>query len=373
VQTIGGSNLNIYATAYGTFLGSQPNGALGTVIGGPVLANGIWWWNVNYDTGVDGWSQEQFLVQTATQGFFQQYSTWYQKIPTAPQVMDNSQNYVQDILVNGSGVAVEYREWSVPIFYAKADTPIVTVATGNQNTIANGWNKVPIPPEAVPAGNSASLAGQYRDGHLSVVSHDRKFAWDFFGAQKATNDNWSASMVRRWDLSTDGVMQEYDLQGSPRACPTSLLHGLITKDEIKSGRIDHALAFAYWGAPLTAHWDIYPCRAYRQGVSTRPWAMLHGFRLQLDPSVDINTLGLNAAGRVVAKALQEYGAIFVENAGQGSNIIYAESFEDKPESWGADIPLIAGIPLNRFRVIEPLQPQSPMVLSSPTSLTVLSQ
>jgi hypothetical protein len=292
--------------------------------------------------------------------------------------MTNSQNYVNDILANGSGIAVEYREWSVPIFYAKADTPIVTVATGNQSTIANGWNKVPIPPEAVPAGNAASLSGQYRDGHLSIVSHDRKYAWDFFGAKKAANGSWSASMVRRWDLTTDGVMEEYDLQGSPRACPTSLLHGLITKDEVTRGQIDHALAFAYWGAPVQAHWDIYPCRAYRQGVNTRQWAMLHGFRLQLDPSIDINTLGLNAAGRVVAKALQEYGAIFVENAGQGSNILYAESFADKTESWGSDLPLIAGIPLNKFRIIEPLRPpelqpslQSPIAPSSPTRLRVL--
>ncbi len=61
------ATLNVRATAAtnGTLLGTQSVNALGTVTGGPVNSGGFAWWNVNYDTGVDGWSVEDFLINTA--------------------------------------------------------------------------------------------------------------------------------------------------------------------------------------------------------------------------------------------------------------------------------------------------------------------
>ena len=57
------SNLNVRTTpsTSGTLLGSQPAGVTGSVTGGPVLANGYWWWQVNFATGPDGWSVENWL------------------------------------------------------------------------------------------------------------------------------------------------------------------------------------------------------------------------------------------------------------------------------------------------------------------------
>ncbi len=57
------ANINVRATANstGTLLGTQTTGALGTVTAGPTAQGGFNWWNVNYDSGVDGWSAEDFL------------------------------------------------------------------------------------------------------------------------------------------------------------------------------------------------------------------------------------------------------------------------------------------------------------------------
>ncbi|MFA6161789.1 MAG: endo alpha-1,4 polygalactosaminidase, partial [Patescibacteria group bacterium] len=57
--------LNVRATAAttGTLLGTQATGVLGTVIGGPTASGGYNWWNVNFDTGVDGWVAEDYLVK----------------------------------------------------------------------------------------------------------------------------------------------------------------------------------------------------------------------------------------------------------------------------------------------------------------------
>ncbi|MEK7538952.1 MAG: peptidoglycan-binding protein [Patescibacteria group bacterium] len=59
------SAINVRATGStsGTLLGTQANNALGTIIGGPVAADGFNWWNINYDTGVDGWSAENYVTK----------------------------------------------------------------------------------------------------------------------------------------------------------------------------------------------------------------------------------------------------------------------------------------------------------------------
>ncbi|MEK7201314.1 MAG: Ig-like domain-containing protein, partial [Patescibacteria group bacterium] len=59
----GGTGLNVRSCASITcsLQGTQPDNALGTVIGGPTYADGFQWWNVDYDTGADGWGVEDFL------------------------------------------------------------------------------------------------------------------------------------------------------------------------------------------------------------------------------------------------------------------------------------------------------------------------
>lgn len=48
----------------GTLLGTQGTGNAGTVIAGPVTADNITWWQVNYDTGADGWSGADNFIGT---------------------------------------------------------------------------------------------------------------------------------------------------------------------------------------------------------------------------------------------------------------------------------------------------------------------
>ena len=45
----------------GTRLGVKGVGARGTIIGGPITANNYTWWNIDWTTGVDGWSVQDFL------------------------------------------------------------------------------------------------------------------------------------------------------------------------------------------------------------------------------------------------------------------------------------------------------------------------
>ena len=64
VQTT--STLNVRNTANGTLLGTQALGARGIVVEGPVNSGGYNWWNIDYATGADGWSAENYLVIAPT-------------------------------------------------------------------------------------------------------------------------------------------------------------------------------------------------------------------------------------------------------------------------------------------------------------------
>lgn len=69
IQTTSNLNVRATASASGTLLGTQPSGSLGTIISGGIYADGLYWWNVNYDSGVDGYSAESYLASyTAPSG-----------------------------------------------------------------------------------------------------------------------------------------------------------------------------------------------------------------------------------------------------------------------------------------------------------------
>ena len=64
----GGSKLNVRSCAGTTcsILGTQANGATGTITDGPQIATGYTWWKVNFASGADGWAVEDYLVPSTT-------------------------------------------------------------------------------------------------------------------------------------------------------------------------------------------------------------------------------------------------------------------------------------------------------------------
>lgn len=56
-----------------------------------------------------------------------------------------------------------------------------------------------------------------------------------------------------------------------------------------------------------------------------------GGRIQLDPSWDVESSGLSRAGKIIARALQKYGAFCGDYA--GANVVYAENAPQAVEAW----------------------------------------
>jgi hypothetical protein len=300
------------------------------------------------------------LVQTTNaERFFQTPSTWYEKIPTNPVLTSHSSDYVADMIINSNVLTTEYRQWSVPIFYANNATPITTVTLKNPATIygqwmgSNHWNDIPIPANAVPSNSS--------DGYCAIINTDTNEYWDM--ARVTKNGNlWSADVTRKFNLLTEtgdwSSENPYDMHGGAQISGVPLIKGLITYSEIQSGVINHALAFGYNTTRRANHWGVYPAYKYNSGGSDRPWAMIEGMRLQLNPALDCSALGLNGYGKIVCRALQEYGMILTIQSGPGCNNLIAESLENKSESWTGIMGSLNSIPLNQFRVVEPIYPSS---------------
>jgi hypothetical protein len=62
VQVPSPTAATVCETAGGVVRGTQPVGARGVVTAGPTFAVNVWWWEINFDTGFDGWVRESTLA-----------------------------------------------------------------------------------------------------------------------------------------------------------------------------------------------------------------------------------------------------------------------------------------------------------------------
>ncbi len=92
-----------------------------------------------------------------------------------------------------------------------------------------------------------------------------------------------------------------------------------------------------------------------------PYAIPEGARLQLDPTlteVDFDSIGLNRTGKIIARAMQEYGMFLVDTSGRTKLLV--EDLTNNPsatQKWtDPELNLtdktISNIPITSFRVLE---------------------
>jgi hypothetical protein len=142
-----------------------------------------------------------------------------------------------------------------------------------------------------------------------------------------------------------------------RATGWSYIAGLIRPEEIRQGHIDHALVFAMKDGNQEYWW---PANA-SDGTSQDTNAIPQGARVQIDPSVDLTTLGLPPAGVIIARALQVYGAFLGDSC--AGTAIYAQEFLLSDGSCCDPVPWVGlltpddvkKLPLQSFRVLAPTQ------------------
>jgi hypothetical protein len=231
---------------------------------------------------------------------------------------------VRDEIRRGVGPWINEREYSTPLYTVGPDQPRVHVKldTGIWGLVLQGilGQGVPIPDDAIPAAGS--------DGHLTIYQPSTDTLWEFWRAKKQA-DGWHAAWggAMRHVSTSPGYFTSQSWEGLPPtegwgwgSTATSLpaIAGTVTIDELRRGRIDHALAIVI-PAPCK---ELFSWPAQRSdGTSIRPDCLPEGAHLRLDPNLDLSTLDLPPITRQLAEAAQRYGMIVQDRTGVATGFL----------------------------------------------------
>ena len=293
-------------------------------------------------------------------------SPWNTKIPADARTDPKSDVLVADVGAAGS-LYVNMPEWSVLVKYIdSSQAPMLPVRALYEGRYGQGFEpgkRVPLPADTLPADTTSA-----QSYYVTLVDPARNLAWDTRQLGRTEEGEWFAGFGAVVDLSGTGVAMPWmkaertDLSGGARPSGAPLMAGLLRVDEVKAGRIDHALAFAY---PLAQTGKFLPPASMAldapDKASERAIGLPMGARIQLEPEYDIDNTLLSPGAKAVAKALQEYGAILVDTA--GASVLYAEGGPEQLAKWdGVLAPgdlqslFTSGFIARHFRVIDTGEP-----------------
>jgi hypothetical protein len=158
----------------------------------------------------------------------------------------------------------------------------------------------PIPRGVHIEGNQADDG----DHHALLVDRSRCKLYELY-ALRRENGRWIAGSGATWSLRKPRVRPPGWTSADAAGLP--ILPLLARYQEVRRGRITHALRMT---VSESRRAFVYPARHYASS-NTDPSLPRMGERLRLKASVGIS--GLPRQARVVARALQEYGAIVADN------------------------------------------------------------
>lgn len=285
-------------------------------------------------------------------------SPWNTPIPPNPAIDPDNDIFLTAF--GGQPLTSDPTQYTFPVFVVDDSTPVRTVyLSGWYSDVTNvgqdirkqkaGTVEVPIPDGAQVSPGS--------DAQLILWNTQTGDEWAFYQAGPNPNGSWFATNGYHYNTHWNGVPP--DRFGS-RGAGVPYFAGLVRPWEIDTGRIGHALAFAY-DYPTSEF--VYPATK-SDGLGTFPPHMPEGARLQLDPSLgeaDFDAWGLSPEAKVIARALQEYGMIVIDNSGRPKVMMESEV----TAKWDGRIvaSTVSGIPLEDMRVLD---------LSSPIGLSGVS-
>lgn len=229
-------------------------------------------------------------------------SFWDVPIPSYTDLNPDSATLVSNIVsqVGAYGASITKDNGASTVYEVDAGTPTVTVVpydcgSGILSGLASQWSAVPVPFYAVPGGSSSGQMVVYQPSSGSV--------WEF-GHMRNVSGQWQACTGGKIATASSGIFPSpYGITSSGLA----VLGGQLSTQELTAGTINHAIGL---NLPLTNSITWPATQAH--GSSAGAPAM--GQRLRLDPSINVDSLGLSAAGKVIARAAQTYGLV-VWNSG----------------------------------------------------------
>jgi hypothetical protein len=208
--------------------------------------------------------------------------------------------------------------YAAPIYFAQPGDPKAPVTVTQRDWLpdgSTGWNGKPIP---VPIGVRPAPG---TDGHLTIVSADRRTAWDFLGCTQAGPMGYVGRVIVQWNLNGPGYSTEDD-ETSARGSGAPLISSSLRADEALNG-VRHALGFTVPRVSSDYDWP-----ATHSDGKQGPNAIKYGMRFVLRPDYPV---GADAPVGIVnvIYALKTYGVYLVD---QGADFEVDADFT-RPDLW----------------------------------------
>ncbi|HWI22146.1 MAG TPA: hypothetical protein VNT22_05965 [Baekduia sp.] len=194
----------------------------------------------------------------------------------------------------GSG---KYGDYGIPfrvVPRTQKKVPIHFTAYGDESD----KGPYPIPPNAHIEG------GGEGDSHVIVLQKGTCRLYELFAARK-TSSGWDADSGAVFKLKSNKLRPAGWTSADAAGLP--ILPGLARADEVKRGRITHALRFT---VSRTQAGYILPAR-HKASSSTDPSLPPMGLRLRMKASYDIS--GYKGQAKIIMVALKKYGMIVADN------------------------------------------------------------
>jgi hypothetical protein len=212
----------------------------------------------------------------------------------------------------GNGPWINTTSYGVPILTVGPDQSTASVQLDHapDAALSSAWSSVPLPPAARASAGS--------DGYLVVWQPSSDRMWEFWRLARHS-DGWHASWggAMRHVSTSPGVYTPGAWPGAKpwwgaTASSLALAGGVMTIDELRRGRIDHALALAV--PDVRASLIVDPAQR-TDGTSQGATALPEGAHLRLDPRIDLSSLEMTPLARMMAEAAQRYGIVVRDFAG----------------------------------------------------------
>jgi hypothetical protein len=307
---------------------------------------------------------EAFSAELPSGQLFAPSSFWNERLPATAPIDANSGPLIQSLVAEierersaNIGPWISTSAGSTPLYRVGRAQPTVRVhldvrTSKGANALQRAFASVPIPPDAKPAIKP--------DSHLTVWQPSTDRLWELFHARRAANGwhaDWGGAI--RHVSRSPGYYTRSAWPGATRnwgatASSLPVIGGTMLIDELKKGRIDHALAINL-PAPRAR---VFAWPAQRTDGTGGLDALPEGARLRLDPALDVSALHLPKLTRMMALAAQRYGLVvrdqthhgfsfFAENPSQFRGKPYARYFRGRTPQQ-----MLANFPWDRLQVLQ---------------------
>ncbi|MCC6268802.1 MAG: hypothetical protein IT300_14640 [Dehalococcoidia bacterium] len=268
---------------------------------------------------------------------FPQDNAWNHDVSAAP-LHANSANYISRIAALGGNQKLHADFGSDPTYgipyvvvpSTQPAVPITFTAYGDESDPG----PYPVPANAPIEGGAASTG----DRHVLVLQQGTCKLYELYRSF-FNGSGWNADSGAVWNLNTGALRPAGWTSADAAGLP--ILPGLVRYDEVKSGKITHALRFTVsrtqkgYVLPAT-HW----ASSYTDGN-----LLPMGARLRL--RADFDTSGYTGDSRVILEALKKYGLIVADN---GSNWFITGATDSRWDD--DDLNQLKNVPGSAFEVVD---------------------